>query len=782
MPFTNLPVDQQIQVPKLTPEYYTSLAELDADLKLNPPCLNLPAFHAPVGDSDKSKPRLLGGYQDDPRSPSYTFNFWSLCDTFIYFAHHRVSPPPPAWVSAAHRHQTKILGTLIFEGAGEEDCLRLIVGPVPSQESSTTTTANSLNQSGRTMVLSPHYAERLAELAHNRGFDGYLLNFECPLGGGEEQARLVAAWIILLKIELAKRVGPYAEVVWYDSVVINGLLRWQDRLCHYNLPFFLSADSIFTNYTWPPFYPRISAQYFDSIDKAFSVPKTRRDIYVGVDVWGRGSHGGGGFNCYKAIEHIEPSADGLGLSVALFGQAWTWESKQDSPGRTWSGWWKDEIRYWLGPPDESTPAPTDNPSTSSLQAALAASAQTILASVGLPPPCVHGPFRPMSSFFKHRPIEIQRLFHTNFSPGIGYSWFIEGKRVMQSTSGWTDVDKQSCIGDLVWPSPSLLLPGGERTTIEDFTVDLNFDDAWLGGSSLAITIPTAIQEILSPADASSDADRIWIPLQSLVLLGSSNRYTADLVVKIATPGVNSDFHVALKNSLDEGVTTSAVVAQTVLPNGWTSFSTQFSDLPASTNAYDFCIGLSSLRMQDENESDSPITVLIGQLAIQPLDDKESSPLVSLVSWSPSLSTDLAKNTPTPTMSGRLAWSTSVRLPFPTTPPPLSGRDDPTPRWTFEIPKSGYPNWYPRFVYQNVYMLSYKSDHTAPLRPEDAMFVGTSGGDGQYESISFVGLPVNISNLPQDSAVDRIRFYIRGVTDAGRVVGWEDAASIDVSLT
>ena len=56
-------------------------------------------------------------------------------------------------------------------------------------------------------------------------------------------------------------------------------------------------------------------------------PKTLQDIYMGIDVWGRGQHGGGGFGSYKALDHIAPES--LGLSVALFGQAWSWESEQD---------------------------------------------------------------------------------------------------------------------------------------------------------------------------------------------------------------------------------------------------------------------------------------------------------------------------------------------------------------------------------------------------------------------------------------------------------------------
>lgn len=89
----------------------------------------------------------------------------------------------------------------------------------------------------------------LADLAVSRGFDGYLLNFECALQGGVEQTRVLAAWIALLRAELLKKVGPHAEASWYDSVIVDGRLRWQDRLNSLNLPFFLSATSFFTNYT-----------------------------------------------------------------------------------------------------------------------------------------------------------------------------------------------------------------------------------------------------------------------------------------------------------------------------------------------------------------------------------------------------------------------------------------------------------------------------------------------------------------------------------------------------
>jgi len=106
-----------------------------------------------------------------------------------------------------------ILHTRIFERSGEEDCLRLLVGHLPKSRTGPATQPSSLPS----LPLSPHYAQVLAELALQRGFDGYLLNFECPLRGGVEQARALSAWITLLQSEIQAKVGPHGETIWSES-------------------------------------------------------------------------------------------------------------------------------------------------------------------------------------------------------------------------------------------------------------------------------------------------------------------------------------------------------------------------------------------------------------------------------------------------------------------------------------------------------------------------------------------------------------------------------------
>jgi mannosyl-glycoprotein endo-beta-N-acetylglucosaminidase len=166
---------------------------------------------------------------------SSSADFVSQCPLIISFAHHRVSVPPSGWVSAAHRQGVKILGTLydqpprlffllrivllarIFESS--DDLLQLITGPLPQAQD---VSIKSPQPSG-SIALSSHYACLLAELAYQRGFDGYLLNFESYLSPGIEkaQSRALASWITILQSKLQDRIGAHAQAVWFDLFNLN---------------------------------------------------------------------------------------------------------------------------------------------------------------------------------------------------------------------------------------------------------------------------------------------------------------------------------------------------------------------------------------------------------------------------------------------------------------------------------------------------------------------------------------------------------------------------------
>lgn len=112
---------------------------------------------------------------------------------------------------------------------------------------------------------------------------------------------------------------PGSLVLWYDSVTMAGDLDWQNELNESNSPFFDVCDGIFLNYTWKVSSPAPSAccknppdDLSNSVDHLRSKKEPRRihDVYVGVDVFGRGCFGGGGFNCSQAFDAIRYDLEG----------------------------------------------------------------------------------------------------------------------------------------------------------------------------------------------------------------------------------------------------------------------------------------------------------------------------------------------------------------------------------------------------------------------------------------------------------------------------------------
>ncbi|TKY87172.1 hypothetical protein EX895_003849 [Sporisorium graminicola] len=522
--------------------------------------------------SMQSTPKLVvchdfqGGYNEDPRQQGYSLEHMHLVDTFIYFSHKRVSIPPVGWLTAAARTGTKVLGTLLFEWEESvPDMARLLRGPE----------RKAMPLLGAP-CFSPQYAIELIELALEHGFSGFLVNVEVSLDlgfscSGEpwsawvgEQARIVEmhrnterlrGWMHFLRDEGTRRfieAGRDAdewEVMWYDSVVYpDGQLAWQDALNEHNYPFFQSAHTFFTNYTWarppqplPPgqlvdlndespqtlqlqgyglsgpddggFHPQLllSASTADSVDRP------RQDVYIGIDVFGRNCWGG--LKAWKSFDMIGPQRsrsdleDSLGLSVALFAPGWTWEEEsagltltpsQVSQKRTWFDWWHIDSAFWIGVSNHSVQK------THRIK---------ILAHE----------VKPVQSYFSRSNLASDRLhrradesgFYTNFSFGSGTKWFDSGQLVHDwsgASGGFTDMGVCMPKPDLFYaewhdiqkkPASSLAKLGGVTWTFDHERI-------WSGNSSFVVSMTTC-------TDSGEERTQwVQIPLCSAAVSGTAN--------------------------------------------------------------------------------------------------------------------------------------------------------------------------------------------------------------------------------------------------------------------
>ena len=140
------------------------------------------------------------------------------------------------------------------------------------------------------------------------GFDGWLVNIENEIKNVEN----LKYFLTNLRNSLHKINPRLYKVVWYDSVIETGELRWQNELNAKNKPFFDLCDAFFVNYTWKE--ENLLATKQNSAERL-------NDIYVGVDVFGRNQLGGGGFNCNLAFEIIQK----FNLNIALFAPGWLYE-------------------------------------------------------------------------------------------------------------------------------------------------------------------------------------------------------------------------------------------------------------------------------------------------------------------------------------------------------------------------------------------------------------------------------------------------------------------------
>ncbi|NWH40671.1 ENASE acetylglucosaminidase, partial [Chloropsis hardwickii] len=167
-------------------------------------------------------------------------------------------------------------------------------------------------------------AEQLARIAQHYRFDGWLINIENTL------SEVAVGNLPLFLRDLTARVHsavPGGLVIWYDSVLRDGTLRWQNELNDGNRIFFDACDGLFTNYNWKE----------EQLERSQRLAGPRQnDVYVGVDVFGRGDVIGGGFDTDKALRLIRQ----FGLSAAIFAPGWVYEhlGKED--------FLQNENRFW----------------------------------------------------------------------------------------------------------------------------------------------------------------------------------------------------------------------------------------------------------------------------------------------------------------------------------------------------------------------------------------------------------------------------------------------------
>lgn len=254
--------------------------------------------------------------------------------------------------------------------------------------------------------------------------------------------------------------------MWYDGVsALSGELKWQSRVNEHNIPWLQRCHSIFLDYHWKADWPADSVRAAGVVSfippppsvlpscldpPAASAPGSApgsteistfyaADVFVGIDVWGRGQFGGGQFQSAVAAA----VASRAGASIAIFAPAWTLEFEDafKSPTR----YLQRDLRLWEG-------------------------LNTVVSDEGLIT-AVAAPTTPadegrdgLAIFCSVRPMQCTLPWSTRFGQGQGRAFWAKG-RLLHDVA---DIAEAQRTTGVVWPSAAQVLdPGRVPSSVED---------------------------------------------------------------------------------------------------------------------------------------------------------------------------------------------------------------------------------------------------------------------------------------------------------------------------
>lgn len=216
----------------------------------------------------------------------YNFTHWSHIDVLNWFAGtatQTVNIPAKPWVDAAHKNGVKVIGSIFL---------------AVSQYGGSADTVASLLQRDKQGGFPA--AQKLIEIATFYGFDGWLMNQETDLTVVKDQnkdiikgkfdykrAAFLAKEMQHFMQYLTLIAPPEMEIHWYDAMLLNGKVRWQNELNERNEAFFQIdddplgrvSDALFVNYWWD------AAMLQSSNQKAKALKRSSYDMYFGADLW-----------------------------------------------------------------------------------------------------------------------------------------------------------------------------------------------------------------------------------------------------------------------------------------------------------------------------------------------------------------------------------------------------------------------------------------------------------------------------------------------------------------
>jgi len=391
----------------------------------------------------------------------YNFTHWAYIDKLIWFGgtfEENVQIPSRPWVNTAHKNGVKVYANIFFAptafGGNNEKLEEWL----------------EKDDNGEFLVIS-----KMVEIMEFYGFDGWFINQETST---TEDIGLRMHEFMIELTEKVEKEGK--DVMWYDAMLLDGRVAWQNEFNTNNSPFLqfdLDGNSdngretrvssnMFINFFW-----RGSDGPTGSRNEARRIGRSEYEIYSGIDVWpgrnqSRFQNGGNTWMSSLFEDELNPIT-----SLGFFAPNCVYNNSEYSsfninPG-DYKSFYSEERHLFAG--NDRNPLTVDERGFKGISA-----------------------WVPAASTIAKIP------FTTNFNTGQGLKLFVDG--VLRSERGWSDMNAQDIL-------PTWQFALSENSQL---SASYDFDIGYTGGSSLRLEGPLvsndAVDMLLYKVNLEVDAD------------------------------------------------------------------------------------------------------------------------------------------------------------------------------------------------------------------------------------------------------------------------------------
>lgn len=361
---------------------------------------------------------------------SNTFGYLQYVDLLVYWGGSSgegiIVPPSPDVTDMAHKNGVKVVGTCFLPQVAHGGKMEWL------------DTFLKKNDDGTFPV-----ADKLAQVAKLYGFDGWFINQETE---GTEAEPLTKEHATLMQefIKAFKTAYPELELVYYDSMTVDGEMDWQNALTDKNAAFMKDdqgnavADSMFLNFWWTASSLADQELLKASAQKAQEIGVDPYDLYAGMDIQANGYLTQERWNLFE-------NADGSTFtSLGLYCPSWAWQASSDPNDME-----KKENIIWVnGKGDPSIDVEYTEDTA----------------------------WRGISTYVVERTALTTLPFTTNFTVGNGYNFFIRGEKA--SEMDWNNRSLADVLPTYRW----IMKHDGSNKLSPSFYMG----DAYYGGNSLRL--------------------------------------------------------------------------------------------------------------------------------------------------------------------------------------------------------------------------------------------------------------------------------------------------------